>query len=171
MTVKNVINRVQQINEEVSRMVYCPQLKDYPPSIDTMNLPIALTDIESGEFSGRNNGQTNANESEDVYVVKVLFEALGQSDLGTKKEFGVEIYDAYRTKYLDPDTYKLQDPDGTWQQALMMILLDNPYRATIRQPFRTTGLTLIEHPLGSERWWHGFEMRFTVTEEWEWSCD
>lgn len=162
MTVRDVTDRLQEINREISEMVWCPEVDDYPESLDTLQLPVALTDIEEGQFNGGRVADGSTNQSEDVYVIRVLFEALGQSDLGEKKGRGLDIYDAYRTKYLDQDT---------WGDMQDFVLQESPYRAQIRPPFRTSGLTVIEYPPGTEQWWHGFEIRFTVVEDWEWDCD
>ena len=167
MTVKNVINRIQEINRSISDMVAAPPLDEYPSSIETMILPIALTDPERGTFEGVNGD----NQSDDEYVIRVLLDSIGAVDLGAKKEFGVDIFDAYRTKYLDPATYTLTDSDGTVSPAIQPVLLSNPYRATIQMPFRAEGPTIIEYPVGTDRWWHGFEIRFAVKEVWEWECD
>lgn len=159
MTVETTINLLQGINAEVSNLVYAPELNKYPSSLDTMKVPIALSDIESGAFKGINND----NQSTDQYVVRVLFAALGQGDLGSKKVRGVRIFDGFRTKYLDPATYQINGQP---------VISTGPYRITIDvSAFTSTGLTIVEFPVGSERWWHGFEIRFPVKEEWLKDCD
>lgn len=166
MTIQTTIDRLQQINSTVSEMVHCPLLEDYPESLDALQLPVALTMLESGQFQGMNGD----NHSEDQYVIRVLFDPLGASDLGFKMAYGAEIYDAYRSKYLDPETFQAQNPDGTYQASGMMVLQYAPYRIEIQQTFRTTGLTVFEYPVNADLWWHGFEIRFGVTEAWEYDC-
>jgi hypothetical protein len=151
------INLIQAINSRVSEVVHCPAVDEYPASLDTMNLPIALTDIESGEFQG----QDDDNQATDQAVIRVLFEALGQDDLGPKKAQGYEIYDSYRAKYLADDTYS---------QVGTKVICREPYRIALRPPFRGSGFTIIEYPVGTERWWHGFEIRFAFTTDWPVEC-
>ena len=160
MTIETTINLLQRINGQVSPLVSCPELEDYPMSLDTLVLPIALTNLEEGFFNGRNAD----NISEDDYVIRVLFEALGQGDLGSRSVEGVRILQAFRNKYLDETTYAVIG---------RKILQTEPYSIFIlekEQIFRNTGLTIIEYPDDSGFWFHGFEMRFTVRMEWEHDC-
>jgi len=160
MTVETTINLLQAINGQVSPLVSCPELRDYPMSLDTLVLPIALTSMEDGFFNGRNEDNT----SEDNYVIRVLFEALGQGDLGSRLTDGVRILDEFRRKYLDENTYEIVG---------RKILQIEPYSIFIleqAQTFRNTGLTIIEYPDDSGFWFHGFEIRLTIRMEWEHNC-
>ena len=160
MTVETTINLLQAINGQVSPLVSCPELQDYPMSLDTLVLPIALTSMEDGFFNGRNEDNT----SEDNYVIRVLFEALGQGDLGSRSTDGVRILDEFRRKYLDENTYEVIG---------RKILQTEPYSIFIleqAQTFRNTGLTIIEYPDDSGFWFHGFEIRLTIRMEWEHNC-
>jgi len=160
MTVETTINLLQAINGQVSPLVSCPELRDYPMSLDTLVLPIALTSMEDGFFNGRNEDNT----SEDNYVIRVLFEALGQGDLGSRSTDGVRILDEFRRKYLDENTYEVIG---------RKILQTEPYSIFIleqAQTFRNTGLTIIEYPDDSGFWFHGFEIRLTIRMEWEHNC-
>ena len=160
MTVETTINLLQAINGQVSPLVSCPELQDYPMSLDTLVLPVALTSMEDGFFNGRNED----NISEDNYVIRVLFEALGQGDLGSRSTDGVRILDEFRRKYLDENTYEVIG---------RKILQTEPYSIFIleqAQTFRNTGLTVIEYPDDSGFWFHGFEIRFTIRMEWEHNC-
>ena len=160
MTVETTINLLQAINGQVSPLVSCPELQDYPMSLDTLVLPVALTSMEDGFFNGRNED----NVSEDNYVIRVLFEALGQGDLGSRSTDGVRILDEFRRKYLDENTYEVIG---------RKILQTEPYSIFIleqAQTFRNTGLTIIEYPDDSGFWFHGFEIRLTIRMEWEHNC-
>jgi hypothetical protein len=119
-----------------------------------MRLPIALTDIESGTFTGENGD----NQADDQIVIRVIFEALGQHDLGTNKALGLELYHAYRTAYL---------ADATYGGYLARVICADTTKATLQLPVTGSGFGLIEYPANSEVWWFGFELRFTVHSEWD----
>lgn len=153
MTVKDTINFLQAISAEVSGMTHAPQLANYPSSLDTMHMPIAMTTLDEGMFKGINDD----NQSEDKYKIQVLFENLGQGSFGPKKTQGVELFDAFRTKFLDPATYAVNG-----QPVLSL----GPYRITLIPFFTSSGLGVVEWPKGTERFWDGFEIMFTVKENW-----
>lgn len=153
MTIEATINFLQDINAEVSGMIYAPELAKYPSSLDTMQIPIAMTTLEEGLFKGINDD----NQSEDQYKIQVLFAALGQGSFGPKKLQGVNLFDAFRTKLLDPATYAVNG-----QPVLSL----GPYRITLIPSFTSSGLTVVEWPKGTERFWDGFEIMFTVKENW-----
>src|SRR3990172_7102519 len=160
MTVETTINLLQAINGQVSPLVSCPELQDYPMSLDTLVLPVALTSMEDGFFNGRNED----NISEDNYVIRVLFEALGQGDLGSRSTDGVRILDEFRRKYLEENTYEVVGRKVLQTEPYSIFILEQA------QTFRNTELTIIEYPDDSGFWFHGFEIRLTIRMEWEHNC-
>ncbi len=153
MTVKDTINLLQGVFAEVSGMTHAPSLENYPSSLETMHMPIVMVNLDEGLFKGINDD----NQSEDQYKAQVLFAALGQGSFGPKKVQGVELFDAFRTKLLDPATYVINGQP---------VLSVGPYRITLIPSFTSSGLSLVEWPKGTERFWDGFEIMFTVKENW-----
>lgn len=169
MTIAFVINKLQQINDEVTGIESAPQLDNYPSAIDTFQTSIVLTEKEDGSFRGQNDN----NDATDQYVIRALLDTIGQGNKGYKMEQAYRLLDAFRTKYLDPATYQALDPDGNYVAAYMPVLrLEDPRIQIDPASFNDTGLISVEYPEGSGRvYYPAFEVRLSVKTIWEWDCD
>lgn len=156
IVVADTIDLIQALNAQVSGVESAPSLENYPPNIEDARLPLALTRKEAGEFLARGSG----NQSDDTYVVQIFFESIFKGEYGYTLQKGHDLLDQFRTTYLTESNYA---------QTGANVLQKSPYRIEIVPPFSDTGMTVIEWPLGTDRWWHGFELRFTVQTD-DWSC-
>lgn len=150
------INLIQAVNEKIPGMEWAPFLEDYPASIDTAMLPMALTRKTTGEWQGL----SDENEATDGYEITVLVDAINQGEYGYVGHKAHTLLDEFRIFYLSDSTYIV---NGT------RVLQLTPYRVEIRQPVRDSGITVVEWPIGHDRWWHGFTVSLTVVAD-SWSC-
>ena len=156
--VVSTIEAIQEFNKSISGMIHCPELADYPASIETADLPMSFAEPESVSFGGFAD-----NEATIDIVVRVYFDAIGQQQFAEMKKDLFELMDDYQTYYTT---------EANYQQAGAKVIQKEPVRLSIvdgLDAFNMTGYQLNEYPVGSGFWYHGFELRFVVTAV-DWSC-
>lgn len=160
MIVRETINAIQAIAAQAWDIQYCPQLENYPASAADFQIPLGLTEFESYEVAGRPGGQYLA---DGRVVTRVLYAHIEAEEYGFIRNEVAGLIDIFTVVFTDKDTY------GT---VGMYILQKAPERITIAggdPTFTFTGPT-IEHPIGSDIWYHGFEMRFNIKGQWPFNC-
>ncbi len=160
MILQTAINLVQNVVAQAWELQYAPQLQDYPPSAADFQLPLGMTITKNYNLTGRPGSQFFADAD---LVVRVLYAHIEAEEYGYILTEVAKLQDQFTRVFLDKDTYEVVG---------MYILQAEPERITIESgdpTFRFTGPT-IEHPRGSEIWYHGFEMALTVKAQWPVSC-
>lgn len=144
------IDAVQAFNEAVvsHRQIKAPCLADYPPTTDSARTPMMLTRAETITF----NGQFTDRATIEL-ACEMLYKPLGQGHFGDTMHRIHEAMDDLRQRYTDETAY---------QVVGRRILATNPQMVEIVSTFTFSGYRVIEYPLGSEMWYHGFDLRFTV---------
>jgi hypothetical protein len=160
MIVHRTVNLVQGIAAQAWEIQYAPQLEDYPASTNRFQIPIALTYFERYEVSARPGG---IGLSVGQVVTRVLYAPIEAEEFGFIVNEVARLQDQFISTFTDKDTYGMVG---------MYILQKEPARITIQGGDPTFTLTgpSIEHPIGSELWYHGFEMRFRVSGQWPYQC-
>lgn len=156
-----LINKLQIINGQVSDVLWTPRFDEYPTSLTNFQLPSTLTEVEQtvSWYQGNYYAQENI-------VIRCFFEEAQTGDYMIIKEEIAGLQRSFLLKYLDPVTY---------HNEKFPLLIAGPIRAEIiptaaQVMFTQTGYQVLEYPVGSEYFFHGFEMRFQVRETWDWSC-
>lgn len=148
------INAIQDINRRVPGVANAPVLNEWPTSIETFELPLALTDIGRGSEWGLDCGDGVVNLS---VTVSVYLQSFNQEYFGVIREQVTTLADAFRDHYRREATY-LED-DGT-----KMLIDEDGLQAWIAQgkPMTFSGYTRLEYPAVSGKFYHGFTLTFGV---------
>lgn len=152
---EEIINAVQEINLHVAGIESAPHLSDYPTTPDTMEMPLALTELAAGtEWSI---GCTNSTIDAALNVI-VLLRPVNQEDYGINQQDVVRLEDNFRLKYRDNQTYYYEDGERKllFENAIGQAWVNAGVNPTF------SGYLLIERPLRSGRWHHGFRMTLRV---------
>jgi hypothetical protein len=155
--IEEIINSIQDINARVDGVVSAPFLTDYPTTPDTMEMPLVLTEQTTGtEWSIE-----CANSGIQVALnIIVLLRPINQEDYGINQQDVVRLEDNFRRKYRDSQTYLYEDGERK-------LLFENSaigqawVNAGVKPTF--SGYMLLERPVRSGRWFHGFRMTLRVS--------
>ena len=152
---EEIINDIQDINLRVTGIESAPHLADYPTTPDTLEMPLALSEFAQGtEWSI---GCANSNVDVALTIV-VLLRPVSQEDYGINQQDVVRLADNFRLKYRDSQTYLYEDGERKllFENALGQAWINAGVNPTF------SGYQLIERPLRSGRWHHGFRMTLRV---------
>jgi len=160
MIVRRTINLIQAIAAQAWETEYAPSLEDYPASAADFQLPLGLTLFENYQVSGVPGSQQFA---EGRVVTRVLYAHIEAEEFGFIIDEVAKLQDQFTKTFSDKDTYGVVG---------MYSLENEPARISIKggtPTFTFTGPS-VEHPIGSELWYHGFEMRFDIKGQWPYEC-
>lgn len=151
------INAIQDINLKVPGIKNAPRLNEWPTSIDTFELPMALSEISRGSEWGLDcsDGMVTLNVTINVYL-----QSFGQEYFGVIREQVATLADAFRDHYRTEATYLYDDGTKT-------LIDESELQAYIAQgkPMGFSGYTRLEYPVGSQKFYHGFTLTFGVMGE------
>jgi hypothetical protein len=152
---EEIVNAIQDINLHVTGVESAPHLVDYPTTPDTLEMPLALTEFATGtEWSI---GCTNSSVDVALSII-VLLRPVNQEDYGINQQGVVILADSFRLKYRDSQTYLYEDGERKllFENAIGQAWINAGVNPTF------SGYQLIERPLRSGRWHHGFRMTVRV---------
>lgn len=160
----DTVKLFQQHNERISGIEWAPPPSDYPHSIEAFMWPTALTTWLSYDFWRAGDNRF----AEGELNVIVFLGALGieAATLGLANEDVLRLQDNVVEYYLAQESYAVKG--GT-----LYIVQKEPVRIQIlsAQPtFEMSGARILEHPEKSDNWFHGFDLRFDVSEQWPRDC-
>ncbi len=149
------INGIQtKLVEKVPGIESAPVLAEYPAALDTMLLPIGIThQLRESEFPLHTvEGPIHLAVMTAVYV-----QSYNQEFFGNVMQQVYDLESRFRTTFLDDNFYANQD-EQKWiiDQSELQVWLN------LSQAMRASGYQLMEYPMRSDRWYHGFTMTFAI---------
>ena len=164
------VNQVQQHLSHASELYYAPMLDETPDSLDSFELPIALSDMTASQF----NDAGGLNFGLISMTSRILVDNLGGPSLALRKTLASQIFDEVMAHFLDKDNYqKVTLPDGTLGSTGSYTLSLAPVRLEIiaaNPTFVTQGIRVFQYPEGVNRPWYGFEVSYKVNAQWPFEC-
>lgn len=150
--VVGAIDVVQEFNKGIlsTYSIDAPCLNDYPPVADLRH-PIMLTQSEGATF-----GRPGANHLEMNLVCRLLYLPVEQGFFGDTMLEIHQVMDDLFERYTTETSYEITG---------LRVLQKEPVRITIiggEDAFKLSGYQLINYPLRSSFWHHGFELRFSI---------
>lgn len=161
----DTIKLFQDHNSRIPGTEWAPPPEDFPHSIEAFQWPTVLTEWETYDFWRAGDNRF----AEGGILVTVFFGALGieASTFGLARADVIMLQQSFVQYYLDQESYVVKG--GTLyivqkEPVKIQILSDQP-------TFRMTAAQVLEYPVNSENFFHGFQLRFTVSEQWPRTCE
>lgn len=152
MTTLAVITRLQELHRTVAGVVSAPAPADYPSALQTAHLPTILTLPAEGTWNLEGIGTLN--RADTPYRVYLYVSPVAQgAGVAEGMVAALEIFDALRALYLDPDTLQLITSGGV--QATL--------KTSTSSPIRHSGLGVLTF---GETAYRGFTVDLGVMEKW-----
>jgi hypothetical protein len=158
MTLVNEINLLQDFMKRIIRVENAPELSKYPVTMDSLWLPMAITELVSSEPRGAN----DINTATDDFKILVIVSPLGEANYGYVQEKSVMVANAIREAFLS---------DSSYAEIGMRTLQTNPYRIRVSQDsFTISGPTVVERPVGTENWFYAITVDLKLIVDWRVNC-
>lgn len=145
--VVEAIRAVQTINERVERMATAPAPGRYPAALDSVRLPITMTDVLDGQF-----GQGRGDSISGRLQMRVYTQAIGQGDHAANQVNIAELIGNIRAIYSDAGTYLTT----SFEEAF--VVSTEPH-IELFPPFEFRRFTRPQqYPEGANRFFLGFDV-------------
>jgi len=158
MTLVTVINLVQDFLRHVPGIENSPELKNYPASLDTMRLPLCLTEVETVSPSG----DTEISDAVSKVVTNVYIMPISMPNQGAKELKLHTLISQLARYFFDEANYVNQL--GNLQKSGPRISVD-------LSSVHITNTIVLERPLGSGILWYGFKISYNIVSDWGYACE